>query len=119
MIATINNPTSFLDQVVQLAPSISALINSKHARLTAAVTSHDVTGGYGRGFTFNLKLELLIEQCLTCCETSFSQPTFDCRWHRFESRFMQIADAEAPTLERALLKLERAASYERLERMAA
>ena len=120
MIATINNPTSFLDQVVQLAPSISALINSKHARLTAAVTSHDVTGGYGRGFTFNLKLELLIEQCLTCGETPYSSAVIDCHWHsKFEKRFMQIADAEAPTLEKALLKLERAASYDRPERMAA
>lgn len=119
MIATINKPASFLDQVAQLAPNVSAFINSKHARITAAVTSHDVVNGYGRGFTFNLKLELLIQQCLTCCETEYSQPSFDCRWHRFESRFMQIADAEAPTLERALLKLERAASYERLERMAA
>lgn len=110
---------AFLEQVAELAPVISSLINSKHARLTAAVTSHDVVNGYGRGFTFNLKLELLLEQCLTCGETQFSQPSFDCRWHRFESRFMQVADAEAPTLERALLKLERAASYERLERMAA
>lgn len=119
MLTKPNTADSFLEQVFNLAPSISALINSKHARLTAAVTSHDVTGGYGRGFTFNLKLELLIQQCLTCCETEYSQPSFDCRWHRFETRFMQIADAEAPTLERALLKLERAASYERLERMAA
>lgn len=110
---------SFLEQVTNLAPSVSAFINSKHARLTAAVISHDVTGGYGRGFTFNLKLELLIQQCLNCCETEYSQPSFDCRWHRFETRFMQIADAEAPTLERALLKLERAASYKRPERMAA
>lgn len=111
---------SFLEQVAELAPVISSLINSKHARLTAAVTSHDVVNGYGRGFTFNLKLELLVEQCLTCGETPYSNAVIDCHWHsKFEKRFMQIADAEAPTLEMALLKLERAASYERLERMAA
>ena len=99
---------SFLGQVAELAPTISNLLNSKTGRITAAVSSHDVTGGYGRGFTFYLKLELLVEQCLTCFETQFSAPTFDCRWHRFEKRFMQIADAEAPTLEKALRKLEAA-----------
>lgn len=113
-----NSNTSFLDQVQSLAPSIFHLINSKVARITAAVASHDVTGGYGRGFTFHLKLELLIEQCLNCCETQFSQPHFDCRWHRFENRFMQIADAEAPTLEKALAKIEAAMRF-REERMAA
>lgn len=118
MIATQSKPDSFLDQVAQLAPNISGLIQSKHARITAAVTSHDVVNGYGRGFTFNLKLELLVQQCLNCCETAFSQPTFDCRWHRYESRFMQVADAEAPTLEKALRKLE-AAMFIREERMAA
>lgn len=56
---------------------------------TAAVSSHDVTGGYGRGFTFYLKLELLVEQCLSCFETQWSQPTFDCRWHRFEKRYIR------------------------------
>lgn len=101
-----NTSLDFLSQVQLLAPSIHQLITSKAARITAAITSHDVTGGYGRGFTFHLKLELLIEQCLTCFETATSAPRFDCRWHRFEKRFMQIADAEAPTLEKALRKLE-------------
>jgi hypothetical protein len=108
---------SFLEQVQQLAPSIFQFITAKHARITAAVTSHDVTMGYGRGFTFHLKLELLVEQCLTCFETPFTQ-SLDCRWHRFEKRFMQVADAEAPTLEKALVKLE-AAMFTRERRMAA
>ncbi len=112
-----NTAHSFLEQVAELAPTISNLLNSKSGRITAAVTSHDVTGGYGRGFTFHLKLELLVEQCLSCFETQFSQPTLDCRWHRFEKRFMQIADAEAPTLEKALRKLETAIQIR--ERMAA
>lgn len=103
-----NTSPDFLSQVSALAPTVAQLINSKTGRITAAVTSHDVTGGYGRGFTFYLKLELLVEQCLSCFETQFSQPTFDCRWHRFEKRFMQVADAEAPTLEKALRKLEMA-----------
>jgi hypothetical protein len=67
---------------------------------------------YGRGFTFHLKLEVLVEQCLTCFETQWSAPTFDCRWHRFEKRFMQTADAEAPTLENALRKLEAVSAME-------
>ena len=101
---------SFLEQVQELAPAISDLLNTKHARITAAVTSHDVTGGYGRGFTFHLKLELLIQQCRSCGETQFSAPRFDCPWHtrNMEARFMQIADAEAPTLEKALVKIEAA-----------
>ena len=118
MTARQNSQSTFLEQVATLAPNIFHLLTSKTARITAAVASHDVTGGYGRGFTFHLKLELLIEQCLTCCETQFSQPSLNCRWHRFEKRFMQIADAEAPTLERALAKIE-AAMFIREERMAA
>lgn len=113
-----NSNTLFLHQVQNLAPNIFHLLNSKVARITAAIASHDVVNGYGRGFTFHLKLELLIEQCLSCCETQFSQPTFDCRWHRFEKRFMQVADAEAPTLEKALMKIEAAMIF-REERMAA
>lgn len=113
----INTAIPFLEQVAELAPTISTLLNSKTAKLTAAVSSHDAVNGYGRGFTFHLKLELLVEQCLTCFETQFSQPTFDCRWHRFEKRYMQIADAEAPTLEKALRKLETAIQIR--ERMAA
>jgi hypothetical protein len=105
MTAPKNTDSPFLAQVLQLAPTVHALISSNHARLTTAITSHDATGGYGRGFTFHLKLELLIEQCLTCFETATSAPQFDCRWHRFETRYMQIADAEAPTLEKALGKL--------------
>jgi len=112
-----NTSLDFLAQVRLLAPTIHNLLTSKSARITAAVTTHDVTGGYGRGFTFHLKLELLIEQCLTCFETQFSKPTFDCRWHRFEKRFMQIADAEAPALDKALVKLESAIQIR--ERMAA
>lgn len=101
-----SNPDSFLEQVAKLAPTVRHLLNTKTARITAAIASHDVTGGYGRGFTFHLKLELLVEQCLACAETQWSAPTLNCRWHRFEKRFMQIADAEAPTLERALAKIE-------------
>lgn len=100
--------TSLLAQVQALAPTIHNLFTTKTARITAAISSHDVTKGYGIGFTFHLKLELLIEQCLTCFETQYSEPRFDCRWHRFEIRFMQIADAEASTLDGALRKLESA-----------
>lgn len=110
---------TFLAQVQAIAPMIFRQLNAQTARITASVQSHDVVNGYGRGFTFHLKFEILIEQCLTCCETQFSQPSFDCRWHRFESRFMQIADAEAPTLERALRKLESVAAFRGQERMAA
>ena len=73
-----------------------------------ASAGHFALNGYGRGLTFHLKIELLIEQCLHCFETSTGEPRFDCRWHRFEQRFMQIADAEAQTLEKALAKLESA-----------
>lgn len=110
---------SFLEQVASLAPTIHYLLNTKTARITAAVASHDVTGGYGRGFTFHLKLELLVEQCLMCFETQWSAPSFDCRWHRLEKRFMQIADAEAVTLEKALAKIEAAISFGRELRRAA
>lgn len=82
-----NTSLDFLSQVSALAPTKVAELISSTARIT---------------------LELLIEQCLTCFETQFSQPTLDCRWHRFEKRFMQVADAEAPTLEKALRKLESA-----------
>lgn len=112
MADTFNTAPDFVAQVQSLAPSIHQLITNKAARLTAALTTHDVTGGYGRGFTFHLKLELLIEQCLTCFETATSRPSFNCRWHRFEKRFMQIADAEAPTLEKALRKLEAVSAME-------
>jgi hypothetical protein len=98
----------FLSQVSEFAPGVSALLASKHCRLTASIASHDVTNGYGKGFTFYLKLELLLEQCRGCFETPLTAPVFDCRWHRFETRFMQIADAEASTLEKALAKLESA-----------
>lgn len=114
-----DKPLTFLQQVSVIAPSVHRLLQDRTARLTASISSHDVTGGYGRGFTFYLKLEILIEQCLTCCETQFSEPSLDCRWHRFEPRFMQIADAEAPTIEKALKKLDTAATYRRSERMAA
>jgi len=97
-----------LSQVALLAPGVAALLDSRHCRLTASVTSHDVTGGYGRGFTFHLKLEMLLEQCLSCFETPQTQPNFDCKWHCFERRFMQVADSEASTLEAALGKLEAA-----------
>lgn len=97
-----------IEQIELLAPKIHGLLNSKHARVTASVTSHDVTKGYGRGFTYNVKFEILIEQCLNCFETPYTEPSFDCRWHRFESRYMQIADAEASTLEKAIMKLEAA-----------
>lgn len=100
--------TSLLEQISKLAPTINQLLTGKTARITATISSHGVTGGYGRGFTFHLKFELLIEQCLNCFETQWSQPTLDCRWHRFEKRFMQIADAEASTLEAGLSKLESA-----------
>jgi len=113
-----NTSPDFLAQVAELAPSIHNLITSKHARLRAAVTSHDVTLGYGRGFTFHLWLDVLVEQCLTCFETAASAPRFDCRWHRFEKRFMQIADAEAPTLEKALRKLDAASGLEEKRRAA-
>jgi hypothetical protein len=96
------------DQIKVLAPTVHALVNSRQARITAAVTSHDVVNGYGRGFTFHLKIEILIEQCVTCSETQYTKPQFDCPSHRFERRFMQIADSEAPTLERAWVKLESA-----------
>ena len=108
-----------LEEITKSAPSIAALLNSKTARLTASMQSHDVTGGYGRGFTFHVKLEVLVEQCLFCFETSTSKPSFDCRWHRFESRFMQIADAEAPTFENAIRKLESVTTSTRAERMTA
>lgn len=98
----------FGSSITAIAPGVSALLNSRHCRLTASITSHDVTKGYGRGFTFHLKLEMLIEQCLSCFETPQTQPNFDCKWHRFEMRFMQVADAEASTLEKALAKLESA-----------
>lgn len=119
MIAQDNSP-SFLDQIAILAPAVSDLITSKHARVTVAITSHDVTGTYGRGFTFSVKLEILLEQCRSCGETQFSKPAFDCQWHdrSFEKRFMQIADTEAPTLEKALAKLN-AAMHIRAERIAA
>ena len=110
---------SFLAQVQAIAPTIYRQLTAQAARITASVQSHDVVNGYGRGFTFHLKFEILIEQCLTCYETQFSQPSFDCRWHRFESRFMQTADAEAPTLETALRKLESVVAFRGQERMAA
>lgn len=105
MTTTKDTDNAFLTQVEQIAPSIHQLITKKHSRLTMSVTSHDVTGGYGSGFTFHLKLEMFIEQCMHCFETATSPPSFDCRWHKFEKRYMQIADAEAPTLEKALRKL--------------
>lgn len=113
MADAVNTSPDLFAQVQQIAPTVAALLATRTARLTASMTSHDVTGGYGRGFTFHLKLEVLVEQCLTCFETQWSAPTFDCRWHRFEKRFMQIADAEAPTLENALRKLEAVSATER------
>lgn len=112
---------SFLEQVAALAPTVFNLINSKHARITAAVTSHDAVNGYGRGFTFYLKLELYLEQCQLCGETQFSRPVLECYGHRVERRYMQIADAEGRTLERALVKLEMALDKgnQQKERMAA
>lgn len=49
------------DQIKTLAPTVHALVNSRQARIAAAVTSHDVVNGYGRGFTFHLKIEILSE----------------------------------------------------------
>ena len=100
-----NTESTFLPQVEKLAPNLHKILTSKHARLTIAVTSHDVTSTYGVAFTFYLKLELLIEQCKTCGETPESAPVLDCECHRFETQFMQVADTEAPTLEKGLLKL--------------
>lgn len=106
-------------QVRELAPSIHGLLNSRTARLRASLTSHDVTGGYGVGFTYVLFLDLLIEQCRTCGETQLSEPILECKYHRFDTRFMQIADAEAPTLEKALRKLDAVAALRLGERKAA
>lgn len=103
-----SNPieSALFAQVQQIAPSIYNLLTSRTARLRASLTSHDVTGGYGIGFTYTLWLDLMIEQCRMCGETPWSQPVLDCRGHRMETRFMQIADAEGPTLEKAMKKLE-------------
>lgn len=96
-------------QVANLAPTINNLLNSRTARLRASLTSHDVTSGYGHGFTVHLFLDLMIEQCRTCGETPWSAPVLECKYHRFDREFMQIADTEAPTLERALVKLDKLA----------
>lgn len=103
-----NHEFSFIGQVQQLAPSIYSLITTKSARVTSAMTTHDVVGGYGRSITFYLKLEILLEQCIYCGETPTSSPVLECGRHRMERRFMQVADTEAPTLEKALRKLEAA-----------
>jgi len=108
----------FLRQIQQVAPTVFNLLNSQVARITPAITSGDVVNGYGKRFVYHLKLEVLIKQCRNCGETQFSAPRFDCKFHnRADSRFMQIADAEAPTLEKALAKLEAALAIR--ERMAA
>lgn len=112
-----NPDSSLLTQVQRLAPSIHNLITTRPARITAAMTTHDVTGGYGRGITFYLKLEVLLEQCAHCGETPISDAVLECPRHRIERRFMQIADTEGPTIEKALRKLEAAMTTR--ERMAA
>jgi hypothetical protein len=103
-----NTPSPLIQQVSRFAPTVSELIHSKHARLTSAITSHDVVNGYGFAFTFHLRLELFIEQCNQCGETQFSAPILDCDGHKMERRYMQIADAEGSSLEKALVKLEAA-----------
>lgn len=100
-----NTSLDFLAQVQQLAPSVHSLITSQSARITSAMTTHDAVNGYGHGFTFHLKLEVFLEQCVNCGETPASRPVLECLRHRMERRYMQIADAEAPTLEKALRKL--------------
>lgn len=106
------------DQIQTIAPTVFDLLNRSVARVTSAITSGDVVNGYGKRFLYYLKLEILLKQCRNCGETQFSRPRFDCKWHNLaDHRFMQIADAEGSTLEKALQKLEAAIAIR--ERMVA
>lgn len=117
MLANSIPQVSIPDQIQETAPTVFDLLNRSVARITSAITSSDVTGGYGKRFLYYLKLEILLKQCRHCGETQFSRPRFDCRFHnQADARFMQIANAEGSTLEGALQKLEAAMSIR--ERMA-
>ncbi len=98
---------SFLSQVQTLAPSVYQLLTTSPSRLKASLASGDVLNTYGVSFTVVLTIKVLIEQCPSCAETQFNAPTFDCRWHRFQKRWMKIADAEGRTTENALKSLDR------------
>lgn len=107
MAAQTNNTDVFFLQLPQIAPAIAEFLKTYPSTLKASITSGDVTGSYGVRMTIVIAAEVLIEQCPSCAETQFDAPTFDCRWHRFEKRWMQIADAEGSTTEKAMRNLDR------------
>jgi hypothetical protein len=98
---------SFLSQIQAFAPSVYQLLTTYPARLKVSLASGDVMNSYGVSFTIVLTVKVLIEQCPSCAETQFDAPTFDCRWHRFQKRWMKISDAEGRTTESALKNLDR------------
>lgn len=114
-----HKPDAFLQQVADFAPTIYHFLNIRAGRITTALASHDVVNGYGSGFTFCLKFEVLIRQCRHCGTTPAASLTSRCLGHRFQARFMQIADAQAQSFEKALRHLEALVSLSQMERMAA
>lgn len=114
-----HKPDAFLQQVADFAPTIYHFLSTRAGRITTALSSHDVTGGYGHGFTFCLKFEVLIRQCRHCGTMPATSFTSRCLRHSFQARFMQIADAEGQTFEKALRHLEALVSLSQMERMAA
>lgn len=53
MADAVNTSPDLFAQVQQVAPTVATFLTAKTARLTASMTSHDVTGGYGRFVTAN------------------------------------------------------------------
>lgn len=96
------SPTVFFIQLSEVAPAVNSLLNGYTARIRSSVTSHDAVNGYGIGFTFHVFIEVLAKRCDFCQEDDFSEPHFDCRWHKFEPTWVLIADHEGRDTANAL-----------------
>lgn len=96
------NPSLFFVQLADVAPAISNLLKTYTARLRASVTSHDVEGGYGFAITYHVFAEIFIRKCKNCGEHEYSRPHFDCKGHRYESAWIEIASDEGKDIVEAL-----------------
>ena len=91
-------------QLSDAAPAISKLLKTYPSRIRAHITTGDALNTYGVSIIFQIFVEVLMDHCKNCGETQFTAPNDDCRYHKFNKEWREVASGESKDGTEAALK---------------